>query len=148
MKNLETEVDAEGNKKGAQDAEEDLEHFMQQVQGDREMRQHINLYKKKDTKKKQEVAPVATKKNEDDMDEDDDEEYDDEEVRLDELLDDMSLNSDLDEEEDDDEEDEDNEKDIQVLSPSDAAKKQPAFQFSPSSGFDPSAFDPKSFKFV
>lgn len=150
LKNLKAEVETEGkinNKKGEQDNEEDLEHFMQQVQGDREMRQHINVYKKKELLKKKAEA--------DQMDEDDEDgEYDDEEVRLEELLDDMSLHSDLEDGDDDDEEEEGEEgapqKEIKLLSPSDAAKVTPAFELSPSSGndFDASAFDPKKFKFV
>ncbi len=128
-------MEPEGNRaKGTQDNEEDLEHFMQQVEGDKEMRQNMNLYKKKANDKKK--AQVATEDEGNAMDEDG--EYDDEEVRLEELLDDMSLHSDLEDNEEEEDEEEDNE---------DEQEQDDSNQEAPPV-FDTSAFDPAKFKFV
>jgi hypothetical protein len=89
--------------------EEDFEDFLQQVEGDKEMRGNINLYKTdKDKAKaareaKAKATAVAAAKaahdgaeaededEEMDAEGDDDDDEDEEEVRLDELLDDLDL---------------------------------------------------------
>lgn len=54
--------------------EEDREHFFQQLESDREMRGHVNLFKKNNIKSKEQLQ-------------DDNYKYDEEEVQFDELLD-------------------------------------------------------------
>lgn len=120
LKNLEENPSDKRDKH--QDYEADLEDFLQQVEGDRELRQHINVYKRKPPMtKKRFSSKLFNKKERMEMDEipstqdmtqenqmvDDDEDnnnnnddYDDEEIRLDELLEGLELHSDL---EDDDE---------------------------------------------
>jgi hypothetical protein len=92
------EVDLLGEKE-QEEYDADREDFMQQIEGDKEMRLNVNLYKNlKLLKGKGAAASTAmeTEKGEGDDDEDDEqEEYDDEEVRLDELLDDMAISAGL-----------------------------------------------------
>ncbi len=153
----------EGNLRRGDNGEDDkdMEHFLQQVEADREMRQNMNLYKRKDTKGKTSTGKSVGKpsislkgrksiskaveevEDENEMNEEDDddeyESYDEEEVRLEDLLDDMSLNSDLGEE-----------SEIKVLTADEAANSK-AFSVQPpatTSTFDASQFDISSFKFI
>ncbi len=141
MKTLESQIQIEGHlRRDNPDDDRDMEHFLQQIEGDREMRQNMNLYKRKEPVKK------AVEKDAMDEEDDEDDEYveDDEEVRLDELLDDMSLNSDLDEEL------EEEERRGKVISAAEATKTV-QFQLpsdASTSTFDASKFDPSTFKFV
>lgn len=67
--------------------DEDYEDFLQEIEGDRELRSRINLYKKDDIKKNKEHYQQQPQQQVNK----DYNELDEEEVRLDELLDDMSL---------------------------------------------------------
>lgn len=126
LKNLDFDEEVALSSKEAEAAHEDYEQFLQELEGDREMRSNINLYKKnkavkaksttassagatkpsgskKSTSKKARTAKSEVASNLstagsdadnewEDMDGDDDLNDDDEEaVRLDELLDEMSL---------------------------------------------------------
>jgi len=69
------------------EADEDEEMFYQQIEADREMRAQLNLYRRK----REGAATMAAL-----TEGEEEEEYeDDEELRLDELLDEMSLNEDV-----------------------------------------------------
>lgn len=78
----------------------DMEDFLQQVDADKELRTQMNLYKatpsttKASSKRaKTEAAAAAARKME--VEEEEDVDYDEEEVRLEELLDDLTLAADL-----------------------------------------------------
>lgn len=108
LKKLETEKgeDKESGKKGGrEDYDADMEDFMQQVEADREFRQQMNIYRRTDHKGNKVSFSAGKTAASTTMDEDGDNgekaEYDAEEIRLEELLDEMDLNSDLDEAEDD-----------------------------------------------
>ena len=93
-------------------AEKDYELFMQELEGDREMRGNVNLYKSgelKDAKKlnRDDKLPRDSKRSKKDADsnlevaenlDEIDEEYDEEGVKLDELLDNLVVSDDPDEE--------------------------------------------------
>jgi hypothetical protein len=105
LKKLETEKGEEKDSKySREEYDADVEDFMQQVEADREFRQQINIYRRKDHTGNQ-VSFARTKaaaSNETmDENEDNEDEYDLEEIRLEELLEEMSLNSELDETEED-----------------------------------------------
>lgn len=165
LKNLEVDERNEGHGKDQQMADdEDLEEFMQEIEADKEMRANIKLFKKSaaaankvNTKmpakvnvKKAAAAGKAGKKSkhameteEDEEDEADDDEgewedLDDEEIRLDELLDELTVKS--------SEEAEVKATSSKILSASDAARV-PAMKVE-STGFDASSFDASKFKFT
>lgn len=119
------------------DYDADMEDFMQQVEGDREMRQGMNIYRKSaaelQQRKKGAASRLATvEEGEDAMDEEDAKEkvYDSEELRLEELLDEMVLNSDLDAEDEAEEMQQKNARHIaefRILSEEEAAAALPIF---------------------
>lgn len=100
----ETRGGAEKPSAGKDDEDEqELEEFMQQIEADKEFRQQMNLYKRKGAVKSHKSTENSSKMKVNDAENSDEEHaYDDEELRLEELLEDMSLNSDLEEENDDD----------------------------------------------
>lgn len=122
------ENNTEMNKKEHIDYEQDMENFMEQLESDKEMRSQVNLYKKKLQK-----ADSENCKNLDEIDE--------EEVRLDELLDDMSLNEELASENV-------NNAEIQVLSLSDANNSTALNLNFEQTEFDVSRFEIQQFKFL
>ena len=119
LKNLEVDEQAALSSKEMEALEQDYEDFLQQVEGDKEMRLNMNLYKagrEKERKLKADAAAASSaaaaklgsrKSNKTlsagvDMDEDDnDDEYDadEEEIQLDELLDELELDTAEEEEE-------------------------------------------------
>jgi len=92
-------VTARGNKRDAEAADRETEAFLQEIEGDKEMRKQINLYKKKDAG---DAMDADTKDDDEDMDED--------EIRVEDLLDEMALND----------ADADPDKDEQVFAPEQA----------------------------
>lgn len=152
LKTLDVDERQDGNERGAHEAEEeDMEEFMQELEGDKEMRANIKLYKKtKAQKVKVNIKQVKTsnKKNNknameteevDEVDDNDDEgweDLDDEEVRLDELLDDLTVNMAA----------MDGSSNTAILC-ADEAAKVPAMKIE-STGFEESNFDTSKFKFV
>lgn len=120
--------------------EADKEVFMQQLEGDREMRANILLYKNQLVAKK---AAKAKKEETVAMETEEDRDYDDEEIRLDELLDDMTLAVDLtgaDESE--------KAKEIPVISGEELQKQLAEGEASSTSNFDSAPFEGKSFQFL
>ena len=89
QKGEENEMKAK-SKKARKDVENDRmdeEDFMQELEADKEMRTRVNIYKS-------EIAVSREKKtNEDEDDDDDDDEDDDQKITLDELLDNLVLDS-------------------------------------------------------
>ncbi len=73
------------NAKG--DEDEDVEEFMQEIEGDKEMRANVKLYKKQSAAAK----AAKTVKMAEETGSDDGEDMDEEQVRLDELLDELTL---------------------------------------------------------
>jgi nonsense-mediated mRNA decay protein 3 len=163
-KNFEDEEENEVDAKKQDEYDADREDFMQQLESDREMRSHMNLYKKKLNllKKSGATAGASTAMEtvaegadgEENGDEDDDaEESDEEEIQLDELLDDMTLSMNLlgglDQEGG---AAENANKEIKVLS-EDELKHITLLEEQPSpvpstNNFDSSPFEGKAFKFV
>eukprot|EP01041_Mallomonas_annulata_P004550 gene4550-9029_t len=86
------------NSKEIETAETDMEMFMQELEADKSMRNNINLYKKNQNKKGMTNTTSKSKDNNQSMDVtdnnidgDDDEEPDEDDIKLEELLDDMTL---------------------------------------------------------
>lgn len=101
LKKLETEKgDGRPGEGDDADYEADLEDFMQQVEGDKEMRQQMNLYRNSKAVAAAAAAAAASLAS-GAMEEEDEagrrHRTDDEELRLEELLEDMELQSDRDE---------------------------------------------------
>jgi len=121
------------NKKDKAEYQNDLEDFLQQLESDKEMRSQINLYKKKTST----VDPLTNVN--------DPQQLDEEEVRLDELLDDMSLNGES-------VSSNANNEDIQILSISEAAHSNELHlntdENNVQSSFDSSKFESKQFNFL
>lgn len=165
LKQLEVDERHEGHGKEQQDAEdEDMEEFMQEIEADKEMRANIKLFKKSAAaaNKVKTRLPVkikvkkakAGKKGKNTMESEDDEDFDgeeegdneggdysdmdDEEIRLDELLDELTVKT--------FEDAEVKANSTQILSASDAARV-PAMKVE-STGFDASSFDASKFKFT
>jgi len=98
LRSLEVDEQAVLSGREQEAMEEDFEDFLQQVEGDKEMRGNINLYKTdkakaaKEAKAKAAAVAAAAKADDEEMEEDGgDEDEDEEEVRLDELLDDLDI---------------------------------------------------------
>lgn len=88
QKGEENEMKAK-SKKARKDVENDRmdeEDFMQELEADKEMRTRVNIYKS-------EIAVSREKKTNEDEDDDDDDEDDDQKITLDELLDNLVLDS-------------------------------------------------------
>lgn len=116
-----------------QQAEEDYELFLQELDADREMRGTVNLYKSKSGKS------GATRRDGDDSSDMAVGEAgydDDEDVRLDELLDGMSLRSDLVVTE------------STVLTAEEASRVPAVPLEDVTEGFNVATFDPKDYKFT
>jgi hypothetical protein len=114
-------------------ADLDREEFMQELEGDKEMRVNVNLYKndKLSSRMKKSNHMGEGMVSDDKSGVDKDEESDDEVIKLDELLDSLEINEDL--------------LAGQILSAEEAANI-PGLSI-PSSGFDPVDIDVSSFKF-
>lgn len=116
--------------------EKEYEGFLQELEGDKDMRAAINLYKKQDVK----AAAAAGGEGgmEEESDGDDDNEDD---VKLDELLSDLTIERDTAGETDD--------REVSVLTADQAALTQPKVSLEEGSDtvFDAAHYDPKDFKF-
>lgn len=119
-------------KRDAQELEHDVEDFLQQLEGDREMRSQVNLFKKKSK-----LIGTSNLENTEAL------EHDEEEIRLDELLEDMDLVDDTDEVSQDIPE-------VVVLSLSEAAKTNSIdlHNVAAQSSFDECNFLGKQFSFL
>ncbi len=142
LKNLEADErhDA-GNSKDQGEQERDYEEFMQEIEGDKEMRANVRLFKKQqatgaDAGKKK-VAAGGKGMEQEEGGSEDDAELDDEEVRLDELLDELTLAG---------SEHADLEATSKIVTAEEAAQA-PAISLE-GSGFDAANFAEKDFKFV
>lgn len=109
--------------KDKQVLEGDYEEFLQEIEGDKEMLTNINMYKQSKSKALKSKSKDVDTNNVDDM------ELDDEGVRLDELLEDLTLNVD----------------EVAVLNSDEAAAVAPIELAT--SGFDPADINIKEFKF-
>jgi hypothetical protein len=149
LKTLEADEKNEGaNAKDQGELEKDYEEFMQEIEGDKEMRANIRMYKKDDAVSIAAAAANRKKKDENDKaavkmsgesDDEDDEEQDEEEVRLDELLDELTLSSGL--------KGSDIEEASAKIVSADEAAQVPALNIE-GSGFDAANFDANEFKFL
>jgi nonsense-mediated mRNA decay protein 3 len=117
------------NDRDIEAAERDYEDFMQEVEGDKEYRANMKLYRR--------VGRNAKKIKPEEEEMDSDYDMDDEEVRLDELLDDMELNNEEEEEELNSE---------SIIVSQDIANSTPKLDFG-SSGFDASDHNVDQYKF-
>lgn len=88
---LEKDAEAELTKREAATQEEDYERFMQQLEGDKEMRRGINLYKTSNTAGATSTSNAAPGSGENNTTQNEDNDVDEEEIRLEELLDDLRL---------------------------------------------------------
>lgn len=135
LKTLPTEERAPLNGKEAEAEERDYEEFLQELEGDKEYRAQINLYKSSRTKPKKVRVEEAGDEN---MvgDEEEGEEEDDE-VRLDELLEDLMVSEEAAEEEG------------VILSAEDASRVAvtDGVKDLAVGPFDPAAYSQKDFKF-
>jgi nonsense-mediated mRNA decay protein 3 len=98
LRELEVDNEEDTGNRGKHDErarEADYESFMQEVEGDKEWRSQINLYKKtaKGKNTSDAAAAAATADGEDEEDDVSMRSEDEEEVRLDELLDDMGIDA-------------------------------------------------------
>lgn len=126
--------------------DDDYELFLQELDGDKEMRTHVNLYKSKKNTKERNLQILKgrhgdeRKAGDDDMEDalGDEENEDDEEVRLEELLDSLDLavndaaetiNAD------------------EVILSAEQAAQIPSIPLE-SAEFDVAQYDPKDFKFI
>lgn len=93
LKALEVDEEAVLSGKEQEAVEADYEDFLQQVEGDKEMRANMNLYKAEKARKKAEAAATTAAMESAAMDQGSDAGYDEdeEEIRLEELLDEMAL---------------------------------------------------------
>jgi nonsense-mediated mRNA decay protein 3 len=95
LKELEVDVEDDDGGRGKHDErarEKDYETFLQELEGDKELRSHVNLYKKE--KRQHQTATVKSDDRDDDEEDDDAvsmNSNDDEAIRLDELLDEMGI---------------------------------------------------------
>lgn len=139
LKNLDVDEKAfVSNNRDIAEEEEELEEFLQEIEGDREMRMNMNIYKKtaSSSKAKKSTDASAGTVAMDSGDQDEDEDDDDEEaVRLEELLDDLELTSGL-----------ASEGGAQILTAAEAASV-PQLEIA-SSGFDLADFDLSALKFA
>jgi nonsense-mediated mRNA decay protein 3 len=89
LQRLEEQVVVDRDNEAMPDDVDDDEDFMQEVEADKEMRRNMNLYKNNNVA----VVAAANKKKErgDDEDDDDDMNADDQHVQLEELLDELDL---------------------------------------------------------
>jgi hypothetical protein len=160
-KNYEDEEETEIDVKKQDEYDADREDFMQQLESDREMRSHMNLYKKKlNLLKKSGAAAASTAMEtvaegadgEENGDEDEGEESDEEEIQLDELLDDMTLSMNLLGGLDQEGAAENANKEIKVLSEDELQHitllEEQTSPIPSTNNFDSSPFEGKTFKFV
>jgi len=95
LKNLEVEGQQELTTKEKQAMEDDYEEFMQEIEGDKEMRANIKLYKNQVKDISNEKGGVTNQQkngnNGNDVDDEDDDCVDDDEIRLEELLDELEI---------------------------------------------------------
>ena len=95
LRNIDVDEQALNSKEMAA-AEEDMETFMQEIEADKDMRRDINLYKNSSNKKSMaEPADVSGRMNVENGAGDTTEDFDDENIKLEELLDDLTLSEDL-----------------------------------------------------
>lgn len=142
------------NEKEMQAVEEEYEEFMQELEGDREMRRNVNLYKKTQKSRGKTAGAASSSSSapsrgadqdgggasdeDDDVDEGNDDDGD--MVRLDELLDGLEVGEDDDEEE--------SQRSAKVLSREEASRAAAVDLGLPSTPFDGSAYLSSAFKFV
>lgn len=94
LKNLEVEHRQELNSSEVLFAEKDYEEFMQEIEGDKEMRTKINVYKSQVIEARAKPASRKDFKHDDaaaSMEAENDSSFDDEQIRLEELLDDLVI---------------------------------------------------------
>jgi hypothetical protein len=108
---------------------DDYEEFLQEVAGDKEMRNNMNIYRARRPKKAKAGVPAEENSTNDEMDIAMD--SDEEAIRLEELLDDLELSEDL--------------ESATILSP-EQSQAMPSINL-PSTGFEINDVNLKDFKF-
>lgn len=137
LKSLDVDATEQMSAKESQNMEREYEGFLQELESDKEMRSAINLYKKPTSKS------VGAGVRGDAMEEEGSEDEDEDDIKLDELLNDLDLDTGG--------ESNNSEVEVSVLTPEEAAKTQSKISLeegeSGDSKFDAAHYDPKDFKF-